>query len=382
MKTAIVHPWFLEQGGGEKVVEVLAGIYPDADLFALSARDSFVPASLRGRKIFTSNLDKVIASFFRLKRASFMPFFPWAVEGLDVSSYDLVISSCGPAVMGVNPSQESLHISYIHSPQRAWWDLYASRQAGMSSLQRQLFVAAATYVRTWEFSAMQRVDHVVSNSRYIAKRVQKYFRRQSSVIYPPVETSKGYISGRPGDYYLSLSRLDKDKRIDLAIQACNRLGRTLLIGGTGREEQRLKAMAGPTIQFLGRVPDADLPGLFANCRALLFAADEDFGIVPVEVQSYGRPVVAYGHGGSLETVRVGDLEGRSDTGVFFPEQSVESLVEAIETFEALEHGFIPREIRDHACSFDTTVFEKSFQRLVEEIREGCGTQTSLVPHFA
>jgi glycosyltransferase involved in cell wall biosynthesis len=367
MKVAIVHPWFLEQGGGEKVVEVLAAMYPKADLFALSARESYIPASLRGRTIYTSNLDKAIACFFRLKRASFMPLFPWAVEGLNVSNYDLIVSSCGAAVMGVNPDQDSVHMSYVHSPQRAWWDLYASRQAEMSGLQRQLFVLAATYMRSWEFNAMQRVDHVISNSQYIAKRVHKYFRRESSVIYPPVNTSPGYCSGQPGEYYLSLSRLDKDKRIDLVIGACNRLKRKLLIGGTGREEKRLKALAGPTIDFLGRVPDASLPALFADCRALLFAADEDFGIVPVEVQSYGRPVVAYGHGGSLETVRVNDPEGRPDTGVFFAEQSVESVTDAIRRFERIENRFRPELIQSHAREFDTTVFERRFRGLVETL---------------
>jgi glycosyltransferase involved in cell wall biosynthesis len=174
----------------------------------------------------------------------------------------------------------------------------------------------------------------------------------------------GYLADRHDDYYLSLSRLDRDKRIDLAILACNRLKRRLLIVGTGRDEKRLKAIAGPTIEFLGRVPDEDLPGLYAHCRAFLFAADEDFGIAPVEAQAFGRPVIAYGHGGSLETVRVGDPEGRSDTGVFFSEQTAESVVSGILCFEDQEGKFIPSEIQQHARQFDTSVFVEKVRQLV------------------
>jgi glycosyltransferase involved in cell wall biosynthesis len=366
MKVAIAHPWFMEIGGGERVVEALAAMYPDADIFTLGVNPALLPLSLRGRKIYTSTLNGLLllVSRLRIKRSSLMLLFPWAVEGMDLSGYDLILSSCGSAVMGISPGQDAVHISYMHSPQRAWWDRYAERQARMSWIPRQIFIFSAVLTRIWEFNAMQRVDHVVSNSNYIAKRVFKYFRRQSTVIYPPVDTSMGYLADRHDDYYLSLSRLDRDKRIDLAILACNRLKRRLLIVGTGRDEKRLKAIAGPTIEFLGRVPDEDLPGLYAHCRAFLFAADEDFGIAPVEAQAFGRPVIAYGHGGSLETVRVGDPEGRSDTGVFFSEQTAESVVSGILCFEDQEGKFIPSEIQQHARQFDTSVFVEKVRQLV------------------
>jgi glycosyltransferase involved in cell wall biosynthesis len=217
----------------------------------------------------------------------------------------------------------------------------------------------------FEFNAMQRVDQVVSNSNYIAKRVSKYFRRKSTVIYPPVDTSRGYLSTGHDDYYLSLSRLDLDKRIDLLIEACNKLGRRLVIAGTGRMEKHLKSMAGPTIDFVGRVPEDTLSDLYARCRALLFASNEDFGIVPVEAQSFGRPVIAYGRGGSLETVRMSDAGGLSDTGVFFSEQTVGSVIDGIRRLEAHEGEFIPAEIQQHARQFDTSVFINKMSQFVD-----------------
>jgi glycosyltransferase involved in cell wall biosynthesis len=366
MRVAIVHPWFLELGGSEKVVEVLAEAYPDADIFTLATDPACLPLHLRDKKIYTSVLNRLLVPPLHLKRYPFMLLYPWAVEGLDVSKYDLILSSFGPAMMGVSANQNAVHIGYCHSPDSAWWHLYAKHQAQMGWLKRKTFVACATVIRAWEFCAMQRVDYVIVNSRYIANRVSKYFRRQSTVIYPPVNTSMGYLSPQHDDYYLSLSRLGKEKRIDLAILACNRLKRRLLVVGSGQEEKRLKAIAGPTIEFLGRVPDEDIPKLYANCRAFLFAADEDFGIAPVEVQAFGRPVIAYGYGGSLETVRVNDPDGRSDTGVFFPEQTVGSVMDGIQRFEARESRFIPEDIQAHARQFDTAVFIDRMRQFVDD----------------
>ena len=368
MRVAIVHPWFLEYGGGERVLEILAAMYPNADIFTLIADKAYVPDSLRKRNLTASPLNKLLVlSRFGLRARPLLAtsILPWATESLNLKGYDLVLSSCGPMLMGVNPDQNARHISYCHSPSRAWWDAYHDYQARMPPLVRGAFVMASSKARIWEFSAAQRVDHFVANSKYIANRIRKYYRRDADVIYPPVETARGYISERPGDYYLSVGRLFPTKRLDLLIQACNRLHRRLLIAGVGREEQRLKAMAGPTIEFLGRVPDAELPDLYANCRALLFAADEDFGMVPVEAQAYGRPVIAYGFGGSLETVRVGDLGGLPDTGVYFQEQTVTSLVDAIQEFEEKEGWFRPEDVRAHALQFDTRIFIDRMREYIE-----------------
>jgi glycosyltransferase involved in cell wall biosynthesis len=217
--------------------------------------------------------------------------------------------------------------------------------------------------------AAQRVDHFVANSQHIQQRIRHCYRRVSTLIYPPVNTGNGYLADHHDDYYLSVGRLTHTKRLDLLINACNKLGRRLLIAGEGREETRLKAIAGPTVEFLGRVSDANLSTLYANSRAFLFAADEDFGIVAVEAQSYGRPVIAYAHGGSLETIRVDDATGRSDTGVFFAEQTVDSAVGAILRFEVREGTFVPRDVQQHAQQFDVVVFAEKLRTFVSHIME-------------
>lgn len=365
LQVAIIHPQFLALGGAEKVVETLGQIYPQADIFTLSALPEKIPRSLRNRKINTTFLNDL--SWSRKKHNRLSVLYPMAVESMDLREYDLVISSAGPAVFGVNVPQNAMHICYCHSPERTWWDQYTQRARSLHFARRMFYIARASYLRTWEFGAAQRVDHFIANSAYISRRVHKYFRRESTVIYPPVDTGQGYISKKPGDYFLSVGRLTAPKRVDLLIGACNLLKKRLLIVGTGKEEKKLKAMAGPTIEFLGYVPDEDLRQLYAECRAFLFAADEDFGIVPVEAQSYGRPVIAYGYGGSLETVRVGDSRGRSDTGVFFAERTVDAVIDGIRRFEATEGSFVPTKIQEHARSFDTTVFVDQMRHFINQV---------------
>jgi glycosyltransferase involved in cell wall biosynthesis len=355
------------RGGGEKVIEILAGMYPEADIFALFVNPAKLSPALLARGIRASVLGSIpLAS--KLHR-HLLPLYPWAVESFDLSEYDLVISSCGPAMMGCNVREDAVHICYCHTPQRSWWDLYSEHQLQLRPSLRHLFVISAAWVRTWEFSAMQRVDYVISNSSFIAGRVSKYFRRQSVVIYPPVTMSTGALSASHGDYYLSVGRLEKQKRLDVLIRACNQLGRRLLIVGTGKEESYLKSIAGPTIEFLGFVPDDALPALYSDCKAFLFAAIEDFGIAPVEAQAYGRPVIALGRGGSLETVRVNNSEGLSDTGIFFRKQTPESLIEALLRFESVEDRFVPEQIQKHAQRFNTEVFVSALAKFVQTVTE-------------
>lgn len=363
-KIAILHPWFLMNGGGEKVVDVWGQIYPGADVFTLFSKGEFVPSSLRSRVIHASPLNKLPGAASGFHR-HLMPLYPWAVESFDLRGYDLIISSCGPAMMGANVDQDAIHLCYCHTPQRSWWDLYAEHQARLKPVSRFLFTLGASMIRTWEFGGMQRVDTVIANSSYIAQRIQKYFRRESKVIYPPVDVSKRAPTPLKGEYYLTVGRLEKQKRVDLLIRACNKLERKLLIAGTGKEEAYLKSISGQSVEFLGFVRDKELDGLYQNARAFLFAADEDFGIAPVEAQGHGRPVVAYGHGGSLETVLAGDNLGTSKTGVYFREQTVDSAVDAIRSFEFQEHLFVPELIQRHASQFDTSVFVRQFRDLVE-----------------
>jgi len=366
MKVAILHPW-LVRGGGERFLDVLAEIYPEADIYALFVDPKMLSPILRSRGVRPSVLN-AFPLRSRLHR-HLLPLYPWAVESFDLRAYDLIISSCGPAMAGCAIPQGAMHICYCHSPYRSWWDLYSEHQSRLPPLIRHPFVMAASYVRTWEFCAMQRVDRIIANSNFIADRVHKYFRRESAVIYPPVSMSSGLVLSPRGNYYLTVGRLCKEKRVDILIRACNALGRRLVVAGTGAEEKYLKSIAGPTIEFVGYVPDEALPDLYAHCKAFLFAALEDFGIASVEAQSYGRPVIAYGRGGSLETVCVNDPDGHPDTGIFFPFQTADSLVDALHRFEKVEDQFVPEAIREHASRFDTKTFVKTFTKFVDECQE-------------
>lgn len=244
---------------------------------------------------------------------------------------------------------------------------------------RAVFAPISQYMRLWDFAAAQRIDGFIANSEYVAERVRKYYRRESTVIYPPVDVNGAFFADRCEDFYLSAGRLVAGKRVDLAIEACNRLGRRLQIVGTGPEERRLRALAGPTIEFLGRLSDAELKGKYAHCRALLFAADEDFGLVSVEAQAHGRPVIAYGHGGSLEAVRgvwADEIDRNSAevfagryTGVFFAGQNADALANAMLSFERIEKFFDPEAIHEHARRFDTEVFVAEIRRYVTEQME-------------
>ena len=365
MKVAILHYWFLQSGGGERCISSLLSLYPEADVFCLFANKHHIPTGLAQARLHCSFLNDIPLAQ-RMSRALF-PLYPAAVGAFDFAGYDLVISSDSPPIKAIVTPMDTIHISYCHTPGRFIWDLAPAFHAKLPGLARPVFAACAARARLSDYVAAQRVDHFCANSKNIQRRIAKFYHRDSEVIYPPVETSKGYISKNPCDYYLTVGRLVDTKRLDLLIQACNLMKRRLLISGEGREERRLKSAAGSTVEFLGRVPDADLSVLYANCRAFLFAADEDFGITPVEAQSFGRPVIAYGHGGVLETIRTDDQEGRSDTGVFFREQSVESVVEGIMHFEAREGDFIPTDIKQHAQQFNSTTFADRMKQCVDTI---------------
>ena len=374
IRTAITYHYSLSLGGSERVLEVLAGMYPEADFFALFVDLEFLPEGLQGRNITTSFLNRIPGGkrFYR----QLLPLYPVAVECLDLSGYDLVISADGAATKGVLTDQHAVHLCYCHSPPRSYWDQYAANRRAMPWFVRAVFAPVSQYMRHWDFAAAQRIDGFIANSEYVAERIRKYYRRESTVIYPPVDVSAAMVFERHEDFYLSVGRLVAAKRVDLAIEACNRLGRRLQIAGTGPEESALRELAGPTIEFLGRVGEAELKAKYAACRALLFAADEDFGLVSVEAQAHGRPVIAFGRGGSLETVHglwAEEIEAAGPalcaanyTGVFFSIQSALSLVEAMLAFERIEECFDPGAIHEHARRFDREVFVGEVLRFVEE----------------
>jgi glycosyltransferase involved in cell wall biosynthesis len=376
MRVAIVHYWFLVLGGGERVVETLGDMFPQADIFVLFADPESIPESLRSHKITTSilNRSKLARRFSR----QLFPLYPAAIELLDLSGYDLIITSDSPPIKGVRTRPGQLHICYCHTPGRYIWDSHASFKESLPALTRPFFSMLTWYVRRWDWRAAQRVEVFVANSNFVAKRIKMFYQRDSVVIYPPCNTTSGFISDTHDDYYLHVGRLVASKRVDLLIEACNRLGRKLLIAGTGREEQTLRPGAGPTVKFRGRVDDYELPGIYARCRALLFAAEEDFGIVPVEAQSYGRPVIAYGAGGSLETVRTAE-SGEAPTGIYFNEQTVESLMDGILRFEAAEKSFDPIAIQEFARTFDSEVFVRKMRRLIDQNwAELCQSRTATI----
>jgi len=369
-RIALVHYWFVNHRGGERVVESIASMFPQADIFSLIVDPDSLPDSLRSRSIRSSFLQNIPGS--RRWHRRFLPLYPLALEQFDLAAYDLVLSSESGPAKGVLTSANTCHVCYCHSPMRYLWDFYHRYKNGSSfgSFSRPFFTLASHYLRMWDSASADRVDYFVANSRNVASRIRKHYRRDSDVIYPPVKVGTGYISSNTSDYYLAVGQLVDYKRIDLAISACNRLGRPLHIVGDGEQYSRLRKLAGPTVRFLGALSDADLREQYARCRALLFPGEEDFGMVPVEALSFGRPVIAYGCGGVTESVH-GFYADRpvppeNHSGVFFRQQSVDSLIQAIEAFERAERRFSRDLIKQQAERFSPERFERNLRMFLTE----------------
>jgi glycosyltransferase involved in cell wall biosynthesis len=330
-RVAIVHDWLTGMRGGEVVLESLLRMFPDAEIFTLLHLKGTCSALIEERPIHTSFIQR-----FPLKSKlyrHYLPFFPTAIEEFDFHGYDLVISSSHCVAKGVIVPPGVPHVSFVHSPMRYVWDMYRQYFPGRGLLQKCIIPFFANYLRTWDAAASPRVDEYVSNSAFVAQRIQRFYGRRAEVVHPPC------LPGAPEaahavapeadreNFYLVLSALVPYKRIDLAVEAFNQSGRPLLIAGTGPEEKRLRKMAKPNVQFLGRVDGESIQDLYRRARALVFPGVEDFGIVPIEAQTAGCPVIAIARGGALETVT-------EKTGVFFAEESVESLNRAVETRES------------------------------------------------
>ncbi len=379
LRVAIVHYWFVGRAGGERVVEALAEVFPQADLYALVADRAALAPTLQSRMLTTSFLQHVPGA--RKFHRHFFFLQPFALEQFDLRDYDLVISSESGPAKGVITSSRTCHVCYCHSPMRYIWEMYPEYRRSMGKIVGPIFALTSHYIRLWDYATAGRVDYFVANSNFVASRIRKYYGRESHVIYPPVETTKGNISSTPGDYYVTIGRLVDYKRADLAVRACTELSRRLKVIGDGPEYKKLRRMAGPTVEFLGHVNDEEMRANLSGARALLFPGEEDFGIVPVEAQSFGRPVIAYASGGALETVR-GALPRRpaveNPTGIFFAEQSVSSLTEAILQFEAQQDRFSPEAIRQHSLQFDSAVFksraEEFFRFAVSDFRSRNGIE--------
>lgn len=361
-RVALVHEWFTALAGSEKVVEQLCKLYPSGDLFAIYADPSVVASTdyLRGHKLSTS----FIGQLPRASRAfrSYLLLMPLAVEQFDLSPYDLVISSSHAAAKGVLTGPNQLHISYVHSPIRYAWDLQHQylREARLDrGLKGFLAKWMLHKMRIWDYRTAAGVDHFVANSHYIARRIRKVYGRSSDVIYPPVDVSRFSYAEKKDSYYLAASRLVPYKKMDLLVEAFGQMPeRKLVVVGDGSEWEKVKSKARRNVELLGYQPFTVLRELMQRARALVFAAEEDFGITPVEAQACGTPVIALGRGGVLESVR--GLEAARPTGVFFERQDVASVIEGVERFEKYAERIRPEECRANAMRFSTSRFRNEF----------------------
>lgn len=328
LRVVIIHYWLLHMRGGEKVLESLCKLFPQADIITHVYDANGVSATIRSHTVRTTAISKLPAAH-KLYR-NYLPLMPFALESIDLSGYDLVISSeAGPA-KGVIAPPDAPHICYCHSPMRYIWDQYHVYKSGAGRLAKLTMPLLAPGLRQWDVTSAARVDQFVANSTHVQKRIKKYWRRDAQRVYPPVAVenfSPAPLSERE-DFYLWAGELVGYKRPDIMIEAFNRMGKPIVvIGGPEKARKAHAARAKGNITFLGNLPFAELKSHMARCKALIFPGEEDFGIVPVEVMASGRPVIAYGRGGATETVRDGE------TGLLFKDQSVEGLIDAIERFE-------------------------------------------------
>jgi glycosyltransferase involved in cell wall biosynthesis len=363
-RVALVHDYLVHIRGGERVFQVMAGLYPQADLFSFVFDEAGMGEfgrRLRARRLQTSFISLLPAPS-RLFRA-YLPLYPIAVECLDLSAYDLILSSSSAWAHGVRKRTDALHVSYCHSPFRYAWSEYwnADTPRGASAwLMRPLM----RLLRMWDVRASRGVDAYMANSAATQQRIARCYGRSSTVVHPPVELDRFHVSKADAGFFLVVSALVRYKRVDVAIEAFNSLKLPLKIVGTGPELDHLQSMAGPTVEFLGGRSDAEVARLYSECRALIFTPDEDFGIVPLEAMASGKPVIAYGSGGALETV----VEGV--TGRFFPRQTPESLEQAVLDFSP--RAFDPWRVRAHAERFGVAEFAGRLSACIARARDARG----------
>jgi len=355
-RVALAHHWLLAMRGGEKVLEAIASLVPDAPIYTLLADASSLSPQLRARPIHTSFLQKVPGAV-RAHRY-WLAAFPLAAESLDCTRFDVVICSDAAVAKGVRCRPDALKLCYCHSPMRYAWDLQREYVRSLPAPVGLALVLVGPYLRRWDRNAAQRVDAFVANSEHVRRRIARHYGRPSVVIHPPVDVPAWLQPQAREDFYLVVAEQVEYKRTDLAIEACNRLGRRLKVIGDGPLRERMARLAGPSVEVLGWQPDPVVRDHFARCRALLFCGEEDFGIVPVEAMGFGTPVIAYAAGGALETV----LDGQ--TGLLFRRQVVDDVVAAIRRFEACEACFEPERIHRHAQAFRPARFADRFSRFV------------------
>lgn len=366
-RVALVHDWLVVYAGAEKVLEQMLEVWPDADVFALV---DFVPEKdrgfLKGKQVHTSFIQKL--PFARTKYRAYLPLMPLAIEQLDLSSYDLIVSSSHAVAKGVLTSPSQTHVSYVHSPIRYAWDLQHQylRESGLTKgLKSFMARALLHYIRLWDLRTSNGVDVMVANSRFVGKRIRKVYGRQAEVIYPPVDTQHFTLRAEKDDFYLTASRMVPYKMIPAIVEAFALMPeKQLVVIGDGPEMARIRAAAGPNVKVLGHQPFSVLKDHMQRAKAFVFAAEEDFGITPVEAQACGTPVIAYGRGGALETVRgLGVME--QPTGAFFYEQTPAAIAEAVRRFDEQAASISAADCRSNAEKFSIENFKRNISDLVE-----------------
>ena len=364
MRKALVHDWYYVNGGAEKVIKSFNNIWSDFDHYALI---DFLNEKDR-KNIFTRNNDKVNTSFIqklptaKSNHRKFLELFPIAIEQFDLNDYDLIISSSASVAKGVITNCNQLHIAYIHSPMRYAWDLYHQylKESDLKGIKAWYAKRVLSKMRIWDVINTNRVDHIIANSNYVAKRIKKIYGREAKVIYPPVDINNFSLELVKQDYYITASRLVSYKKIDLIVEAFSKLpDKKLIVIGDGPEMKKLSAKATKNVSLLGHVAFSEIVTYFQKAKTFIFAAEEDFGIVPVEAQACGTPVLAYGKGGALETVSDGV------SGCFFYEQSIEAIIQGVEKMDTID--FNPEKVRENAEKFSKERFEVEFKETVERL---------------
>lgn len=361
MKIALVHDYLVQYGGAERVLECFTEIYPEAHIYTIMHDKDLMHGVFENKKIHTSFLQKF--PFARRRHRIFPLLMPSAIEQFDFSKYDVVLSDSSSYAKGIITSPKTLHICYMHTPMRYAWDdcQKYTDDFGLPTLIKKLVPFFMNYIRVWDWASVHRVDKIIANSNFVAKRIKKYYKKDSIVINPPVNVNNFYVEKnkeKRGDYFLMVGRLITYKRHDIAIRAFNQLGLKLKIIGRGPELKRLKKIAKSNIEFLGRVEDADLPKYYANCQAFIFPQEEDFGIVAIEAMAAGRPLIAYRGGDVIDHMQSGK------TGIFIEDQTVEAVIKAVEKFQKTD--FDGEFIRQESLRFDKEIFKREIGEYVEK----------------
>jgi len=360
MKTAIVHYWLVNMRGGEKMLEALLEMFPDADIYTHVYNSKAVSSIIKEKQVFTSRINRL--PFAKKLYQLYMPLMPNALMDFDLQDYDLVISSeAGPA-KGVVPSPNAYHLCYCHSPMRYLWDMYHEYFRGANPFVRFFMKRMIPSLRVWDITSANLVDRFITNSHYVSKRIRRIYNREAEVVYGPASIEKFLnVERKPSDFYLFYGQITGYKRADIAIDACIRSGRKLIVAGGGKIKNKKKYEKSGFVTFTGRISDGQAVKLFSEARALLYPGIEDLGLVPIEAQAAGCPVIAYRDGGALETVK------ENVTGLFFDEQTPQSLIEAMDRFEQNEVTFNAREVFNvHVGQFSKTAFLERVRRVLDE----------------